>query len=436
MHSVESCILANARLFPARAALRFDGEEMTYAQLREKVERKAEVLGHLDGKPVVFRAAPSADTLVTYFAVHQAGGVCVPLDKDAPESTQRSVESQLAHAVIPSGVADVLFTTGTTGTPKGVMVGRRALLANSENLIEAQGYAPGLTFVVNGPLNHIGSLSKIAPALMAGGTVSVTDGMRHMTDFLRAIENAPHKAATFLVPASIRMLMAFAPDALSALGGKVDFLETGAAPMAEADMERLCALLPHSRLYNTYASTETGIVATFDFNAGDCLAGCLGRAMRHSSFRISGEGTVVCAGETLMTGYLGDEAATERLLRGGELHTADCGTIDEKGRLRLLGRTDDVINAGGYKVSPVEVEDAALALPFVKDCICVPFAHPITGTALRLLVVADEGKYDRAALVAELRRRLEPHKLPQDIRLTDHVERTFNGKLNRKHYNN
>ncbi len=434
MRTVESCILDNARRFPSRAALRFDGEQMTYAQLYEETERKAECLGHLDGKPVPFRATPCADTLVTYFAVHRAGGVCVPLDKDAPESVLKSAESQLARAAIPAGVADVLFTTGTTGTPKGVMVGHRALLANSENLIDAQGYEAGLTFAVNGPLNHIGSLSKIAPTLMAGGTVSVTDGMRHMTDFLRSIENAPHKAASFLVPASIRMLTAFASDALSALKGNIAFLETGAAPMSATDMERLCALLPHSRLYNTYASTETGIIATFDFNAGDCLAGCLGRAMPRSSFRISEEGTVVCAGETLMTGYLGDEAATGKLLRGGELYTADCGAIDEKGRLRLSGRTDDVINAGGYKVSPVEVEDAALSLPFVKDCICVPFAHPVTGTALRLLVVADKDSYDRAKLVAALRSRLEPHKLPQDIRLTDRVERTFNGKLNRKHY--
>jgi long-chain acyl-CoA synthetase len=434
MDCVETRILTGAKHHPSRPAIVFDRERLTYAQLREAVERRAEQLGPLNGRPVVFRATPCAGTIVCYLAVHLAGGVCVPLDKDAPDCAVQRANALLAAATIPPGVADVLFTTGTTGTPKGVMVGHGALLANSENLIGAQGYAPGLTFAVNGPLNHIGSLSKIAPTLMAGGTVRVTNGMKHITDFLRSIGDAPHKAATFLVPASIRMLTAFAADSLATLKDKIDFLETGAAPMAQSDMERLGALLPHSRLYNTYASTETGVIATFDFNAGECLAGCVGHAMRHSAFHVSAEGMVVCAGRTLMTGYLGDKSATERVLRGGELHTADCGTVDDKGRLLLQGRKDDVINAGGYKVSPVEVENAALAVPFVKDCACVPFAHPVTGTALRLLVVADKAQYDRRQLVSALRERLEPHKLPQDIRLTQRIERTFNGKIDRKRY--
>ena len=106
-------------------------------------------------------------------------------------------------------------------------------------------------------------------------------------------------------------------------------------------MKLFCELLPHSRLYNTYASTETGIISTYDYNDGANLAGCVGHKMKHSSFFITADGYVACKGKTLMTGYWNDEEATRNVLKDGVIRTADLGRIDEKGRLRLLGRGDD-----------------------------------------------------------------------------------------------
>ena len=123
-----------------------------------------------------------------------------------------------------------------------------------------------------------------------------------------------------------------------------------------------CFILPQSRLYNTYASTETGIISTYDFQHGECLVGCVG-------FIIGEDGKIACTGKTLMSGYYGDEALTRSIMKEGVLYTSDRGTVDEQGHLRLKGRDGDIINVGGYKVAPDEVEDAALSLPFIKDCI-------------------------------------------------------------------
>ena len=274
---------------------------------------------------------------------------------------------------------------------------------------------------------------RLYPTIWAGGTIHIIDGMKNLGTFFEAIEAAPEKVATFLVPASIRMLMAFAKVKLAACAHKIDFIETGAAPMAQSDMEQLCRLLPTSRLYNTYASTETGIISTFDFNAGECIAGCLGKPMRHSSLLITPEGLVACKGETLMSGYWNDPEETRRILRDGTIYTSDFGCLDEKGRLRLKGRNDDIINVGGYKVSPVEVEDAALSFPAVKDCVCTTAVHPVIGLVLKLLVVPVAG-FSVKALAEHLRTRLEPHKLPTLYESVERIRRTFNGKIDRKSY--
>ncbi len=432
---IEQAIALHAAAHPRRLALVVDGVTMTYAQLNDDITLESQHLGALHGKAVPFRASPSADTIVRYFAIHRSGGVAVPLDKDMPEALFLELSQRLSSTACPVGTADVLFTTGTTGLPKGVMISHHTIMANAENLVGAQGYEPNLTFVVNGPLNHIGSLSKLYPTFLVGGMVRVVDGVRDMDCFLEALRaNGSAPVATFLVPANIRMLMTFAADALAELDGRIEFIETGAAPIAQTDMMRLCQLLPSARLYNTYASTETGIVATHNFNAGYCQNGCLGRPMQHSSIRILSDGRVACGGATLMTGYWNDPAATDRLLHNGEIITNDLGRIDSEGRLHLSGRGDDVINVGGYKVAPAEVENVVHAYPAVADCICIPFQHPIIGTALRLLVTTSSLDLDIRALHQWLKLRLEPYKVPQDIRLVDHIERTFNGKLNRKAY--
>ncbi|MBQ1886847.1 MAG: long-chain fatty acid--CoA ligase, partial [Bacteroidales bacterium] len=287
----------------------------------------------------------------------------------------------------------------------------------------------------NGPLNHIGSLSKVYPVILNGGTMIIVDGLKDLDAFFRCFEYPSDKMATFLVPASIRILIQFASDRIAALSSKMDFMETGAAAISKSDMEELCRLLPKTRLYNTYASTETGIITTYDFNCGKCIAGCLGRPMVNSGLFITEEGKIACTGDTLMTGYVGDPERTSAILRDGVIYTSDFGEIDSDGMLHLKGREDDVINVGGFKVAPLEVEDAAMGFPGISDCICIPVKHPLTGNALKLLAVMAPGAgLDKKALALFLGQRLEPHKVPMLYEQVESVRRTFNGKPDRKFY--
>ena len=432
---LEDYLRQHAEEKPDRTAVICDGETISYAALYQRVQARAATLPQ--GQVVVFRSSQTVDFLVTYFAIHLAGSVAAPLERDTPEPLFQEITASLTGSDLPPGSADILYTTGTTGRSKGVIISHRTILADAENLIAGQGFSRDLVFIINGPLNHIGSLSKLFPVVMLGATLYILNGMRDLNAFFDALDYPAPKMATFFVPATIRMLLQFAPERLASYADKLDFIESGAAPLAHADMLRLCELLPHTRLYNTYASTETGIIATYNFNDGQCLQGCLGRPMPHSRLVITSEGLIACQGDTLMTGYVNDPELTATILHDDTIFTADMGHIDEEGRLRLEGRQGDVINVGGYKVAPTEVEDAALSLPQVNDCICIAVDHPLTGQALKLLVVTPEGQpFDKRQIARALKAQLETYKVPLLYEQVEKIQRTYNGKINRKFYQN
>lgn len=118
--------------------------------------------------------------------------MAVPLEKDCPEDTIKLIKESYGHKHLPQAeeplenIADVLFTTGSTGKQKGVMESYRAINANSDNLIKAQGFTKDTVFIICGPLNHIGSLSKIWPTLMLGGTLIILQGMKDINTLFDA----------------------------------------------------------------------------------------------------------------------------------------------------------------------------------------------------------------------------------------------------------
>lgn len=430
--TLEDYLAQDAAQYPDKTAVICGGKTYSYAQLWQLVQQRAADIP--SGRVIPFRSSQTIDFIITYFAIHLAGSVAAPLEKDIPEDLFAEVSERLSSNAVPEGSADVLYTTGTTGKSKGVIISHRTIVADAENLVAGQGFSHDLVFVIHGPLNHIGSLSKIYPIILLGGTLHILDGLRNADVFFDAFK-AAGKYATFFVPANIRFLLSFDAKRFAELADKLDFVESGGAPLSHADMLQLCEILPRTRLYNTYASTETGIIATYNYNDGRCMAGCLGRPMPHSRFVITPEGMISCQGDTLMSGYIGDPELTASVLRGDTVYMSDYGSIDEEGMLHIGGRESEVINVGGYKVAPTEVEDVAMSIEGIRDCICISAEHRIMGKAVKLLVVMKEGAvFDKKYIARYIAARLEPYKVPQLYEQVESVARTYNGKLDRKFY--
>ena len=134
-----------------------------------------------------------------------------------------------------------------------------------------------------------------------------------------------------------------------------------------------------------------------------------------------------------MQGYYHAPELTASVLQDGVVYTQDIGYIDEEGFVYVLGRSGDVINIGGLKIAPVEVENVVLRYPAVTDCACFAAEDRMGGMIPKLNVVLKPGQtLDQADLRAFMARHLEAFKIPKTIQVVDELPRTFNGKLDRK----
>jgi len=438
MMPLEGHIEQYANLTPDKAAIICEGRTLSYSLLWQSIQEKASRLkaeGLREGEPYVFVTTQNEHFVVTYCAVHLCGAIAVPLEASMPQERQQQIRDEVNGKSSNCKCSDILYTTGTTGQAKGVILSAEAWNANAENLTDRLGFSQEQLFIICGPLNHLGSLSKIYPTLMNGATLYIMEGLKDLDAFFSVFELPYQKFATFLVPSSIRMLLQVASKNLAAVASKIDFIETGAAPISQADMERLRQVLPSSRLFNTYASTETGIVCSYEFSKYGCEPGLLGKPMKHSSVRINEDGRVVCSGATIMSGYWGAPELTAQVLINNEIYTSDIGTINSQGMLRLQGRQGDVINVGGYKVNPTEVEDAVSDFEPIADCICIPAQHILLGTVPKLLYVPKPGQEVKPKDIADfLRGHIENYKIPLLYEAVENIKRTYNGKLDRKAY--
>ena len=474
---------------PKKLAVMTPGDGMSYGTLYEYAMGYAKHLvsnGIERSAIVVLKASQTIEYAIQYLGIHLAGGVVTSLGRTVSANEMADVANSIGAAaiitdfafadetcsamIIPRGnvreiasahirdnvelrfpdladPADILFTTGTTGATKGVELSHRALVATAENLIFGCGYKDDTLIVVPGPLNHANAIRKLFTSFVNGSAVCLLNGIGNVDSFFSVLDSANGSIACCLPPAAIRKIFQLTKDKIGEYRDRIDFIESASAPLPEADKDRLCELLPKTRLYNNYGSSEAASVCMFDYNRFRGMDDCVGKAMpnsriiivddEHNEIRSSKEnvGLIACVGDVNMNGYVNEPALTKEVLEDGIVYTNDLGYMDDEGFVYVIGRKGDVINVGGLKVSPSEVESVALAYDGIADCICIAIEDEITFNALELLVVMEEGsELNVRKLTSFLSERLESFKIPRAYKVVDKVERTYNGKLNRKFY--
>jgi len=473
---------------PEHVAVIANGTETTYKELYALVLGYCHYLkqsGLKKGDIIVTKASQNLEYVVLYLAIHLAGGIVASLERNISDEGVVKVIRKLRASVaiidekpvyentlilLPKkGIldtakkhigqehiieypheddsADILFTTGTTGESKGVELSHKALAATAENLIYGCQYKPDTVMILPGPLNHANAIRKLFTTLINGSTIYILNGMMSVKRFYDALNYPKGTIACCLPPAAIRTIFQTTQDKIGEYENRIDFIESATSPLPEPDKLRLCHLLPKTRLYNNYGSSESASVCMYDYNANPGLTGCIGKAMPNSEIlvvddkhniitsSIENMGLIACKGDVNMKGYVNDPEATKAVLIDGIVYTNDIGYIDQEGFIYISGRKGDVINVGGLKVAPTEVESAALAYEGIDDCICIGVDDVITGKALKLLVVMKEpSAFDIRSIRTFLISKLENYKVPMQYELVDRIARTYNGKLNRKAY--
>ena len=441
--TIEEYVESYAKETPNKLAIITGKLSLTYGELWKYATGYARYLvnsGVKKGDIIVLRATQTAEYVVQYLGIHVAGGIVTSLEKNISDNgivdiarkisanviiSDNTLIGELCSAlVIPQGdvfelakehendnttlefvslddSADILFTTGTTGESKGVELSHNALVATAENLIFGCEYKKDTTIIVPGPLNHANAIRKVFTTLVNGSTIFILNGMTNIKNFFDAIESINGHIACCLPPAFIRIIFMMTGDKLGSY--TIDFIESATAPLPETDKKRLCELLPHTRLYNNYGSSEAASVCMYDYNQYKEKTNCVGKPMPNSKIIIVDDdhneissskdnlGLIACIGDVNMKGYVNEPALTSEVLENGIVYTSDLGYIDADGFVYVVARKGDVINVGGLKVAPNEVESAALGYDGIVDCICLSVEDNITSNALTMLVVMRDG---------------------------------------------
>ena len=484
MDSIVEALSFYAEERPGHIAVIADNEQITYAELWKEVRGFAEYLrqqGFPKGSRIVVKAEPSIWFAVSCFGIHLSGNVHVPIEKTIGIEGIRSIAGQLDASLIISDMdsgtdrfpcmlssevrktalsyyredikfdlptsdmtCDIMFTTGTTGKSKGVMESHRAVVAVSENVRYGAGIPEDNIYLVPAPINHASALRKLYVSILTGTTVVLLDGFTDIRKFFAYIEK--YRVTSILMPpAAVHMILMLAAKELAKYSDQLHHIHTGSAAFPETDKEKLCEILPNTKLYFAYGSSEAGCVSMYDYSANRGLISCVGKPNKNANIFIvdqnhdpirssmTDQGLIAISGDMVMQGYFNEPALTEEVLKDGVVYTNDIGYIDEEGYVYMLGRQGDVINLGGLKIAPAEVENVVLRFPGISECACFAFEDKMGRTVPKLNIVVQKGcDPDPAQLSDYMQKHLEAFKIPKKIEIVEALPKTSNGKLDRK----
>jgi len=343
-------------------------------------------------------------------------------------------------------LACLLYTSGSTGQPKGVMHSHRSLGSATRSIVQYLGSVPEDIVLSVLPLSFGYGLSQLLPTVQVGGTLVLERSFAYPQLVLQRL--ASERATGFaMVPTIATMLLQnnLAKFDFSSLR----YLTNAGAGIAPTLLEELRAKLPHVRIFPMYGQTECIRASFLPPEEVDRRPGSVGKGMPNQELWIVDEsgkrlppgstGELVVRGEHVMLGYWKQPAASALKLRPGqrpgerELHTGDLFRVDAEGWYHFVARKDDIIKTRGEKVSPREVENVLLALEGVLTAAVVGVPDALLGQAVRAFVVKRPGaELDEKAVLRHCGKALEEFAIPKKVVFLDELPKTPNAKIDKQ----
>ncbi|MFZ3468501.1 fatty acyl-CoA synthetase [Streptomyces sp. 4.24] len=484
-NTVDGLVHDSARRVPDRVAVRYRRRSWTYAELDAAVSTGAAVLreryGLAEGDRVATFAHNSDAYLLAFLACARAGLTHVPVNqnltgedlayilencagslvladpdlagripdgfpvrplRDAPGSFLEELAdpAPFARTGDPSGLVQLLYTSGTTALPKGAMMTHEALCHEYESAIEALDLAEGDLPVHSLPLYHSAQMHVfLLPYLAVGARNTIVDApvATEIFDLVGAGE-----ADSLFAPPTVWIALANHPEFADFAVRDLTALTKayyGASIMPVPVLERLRARLPGLGFYNCFGQSEIGPLATVlrpqehEGRMDSC-----GRPVRHVEARVVDEdgadvpdgtaGEVVYRSPQLCRGYWNDAEATKQAFRDGWFRSGDLAVRDEQGYFTVVDRVKDVINSGGVLVASRQVEDVLYTHPGVAEAAVVGLPDERWIEAVTAVVVPRDG-VTQAELLAYARERLAHFKAPKRVLFVDSLPRNASGKI-------
>jgi acyl-CoA synthetase (AMP-forming)/AMP-acid ligase II len=381
----------------------------------------------------------------------RVGGLNAVLTTDTPEGASGPAVASLAGLgsvadPIPScspdqtrSLAQIIYTSGTTGKPKGVMLSHGNLHANTQSIVSYLGLTSDDSVLVILPFYYSYGNSLLQTHVAVGGRLVIA---RDFVFWNQALELAQQERVTGFsgVPMSYAMLL-HRSDLARREFPHLRYMTCAGGALLRPMIERLREIIPHVQLFVMYGQTEASARLTSLLpHEVDLKPGSAGRAIPGVEITIRGDdgtpvpargvGELVAQGENIMQGFWRDPDATAEVLRPDGLYTRDVGWMDEEGYIWIVGRKDDVIKSGSFRIGPEELEQVVLGIPGVREVAVVGEPDPFLGAVPVAFVVTD-GQADAEAILAEAQRRLPRFKALRRVYLVPELPRTKTGKVRR-----
>jgi fatty-acyl-CoA synthase len=346
-------------------------------------------------------------------------------------------EPPVIHEVDLKDPLFIMYTSGTTGDPKGAVLTHQNILFGAIHSLLGYGVDRSYKSLVVAPLFHIGALAaSVTPIVYAGGNI-VISSFYNASEMLGIICKEKINYM-FAVPVMFQ-LMTEVEEWPQADLSHVHFFISGGAPIP----------LPVIKKYQEekgigfvqgYALTETGRLTSLDLEDSIIKAGSVGKEVFHINLRIVDEqgndlpphqpGEIIVCGPNVFAGYWGKEEATRKAMKDGWFHTGDMGKRDEDGFVYIVGRKVEMIISSGENIYPVEVERAIQALPQVKEAAAVGMADAKRGEVVAAFVILQKNaEILENDLLAALQGKIAHYKIPKKIIFMEEFPRNQSGKV-------
>ena len=458
-------LLEACRDYLDRPALEDGAEAFTYAQMRAEAETLASTLraaGIAPHEPVAVATSNRARDVIALLAVWLAGGVAAPIHRNSVEASAARTLDQIGARIVVNanpelaapaslqapaalrlldpepppprpllrGAGFILFSSGTTGEPKAMVVGHGRFSAKLDQIDGEIGFEDGTSSLVPLQLNFAFAQWVAQITLRHGGIVHLRqrfDAAGLLNDLAhRGIDRAP------FVPTMLRAMLGELGEARHGWAGH---MMSGGEVLPAALARRLRRAWPGVRLWDVYGMTECG---TADFYVRpddyDAAAGSIGRPGRGIEYRFTADGELALRSPYHMLGYLdAPELTAASYDADGYFLTGDLARERSDGFVELIGRAKELIVRGGHKISPLELERLYLEHPDVGTALATGVGHERLGEAIHVLIVPRPG----AAPAAEDLRgwavgRIDPYKRPDAVHVGKDLPTGRTGKADRR----
>ncbi|CAM3851137.1 acyl-CoA synthetase [Mesobacillus zeae] len=491
---IGSYVAQNARKYPGKLAIECEGRRYTYRELNAEVNRLAHgflAMGVEKGEKVALMMKNSNFFVFSFFAVAKIGAVAVPVNfrLTSPEVQYILQQSDSAlvicdvefeetvwHAQHGSGVRqvivvgkpnveeslsyscvlsknssepevmvnehddlEILYTSGTTGKPKGALFDHARILKVGIAMAIEMGMGHGERFLHIAPLFHSAQLNLFLVPGMVFGSSHVIHRDFHPSKTLEAIQE--HSVTHFFgVPAMYNFILEASDKGEHDLSS-IKRCCYGAAPMAPELVRKSMEMFGTENFFNLCGLTEGGPGGVIlDPEGHRQHPGKGGRAVFMTEARVvnpegknvlPGEvGEFIIRGETVMKGYYKKPEETARTMRGGWLHTGDLATVSDEGMITLVDRLKDMIISGGENVYSIEVEEVLYEHPAVLEAAIIGLPDEVWGEAVCAVVVPRAGAFaDENELRAFCREKLAGYKVPRKVFIEKELPRNASGKI-------